>query len=112
MRGKIAARGALGRVGGGSVETVSPVGAGRDREKEPDRIRGKRPGDVARIRPVEAGNEVKDFPAGAEEAGVARHSARGPGVFVVDFAGGAAGNQPRFSGGVDEVLGSGFWVLG
>ena len=29
---------------------------------------------------------MKDLTAGAEEAGVARHPAGGPGVFVVDFA--------------------------
>ena len=83
---KITPGGPQGRVRAGGVEAAGPVGAGGDRQKELDRGRGEGPDLLSAISPIKAGHQMKDLTAGAEEAGVARHPARGPGVFVVHLA--------------------------
>ena len=85
MRRKITPGGPEGRVGAGDVEAQGPVSSGGDREKELNRFRGEGAEPFAGISPIQAGRQLKNLPAGAEEAGVARHAPRGPGVFVVNF---------------------------
>ena len=56
---------------------------------------------------------MKNLTAGAEETGVARHPARGPGVFVVHFPRrGASRDEARFGGGINAVFGFRFSVVG
>jgi len=75
--------------------------------------RGEGAGLFSAISLPKAGHQMKNLTAGAEETGVARHPAGGPGVFVVDFPRrGAPRNEARFGGGIHAVFGFRWSIFG